>query len=274
MTKKIKEKKTIHYGFILILITAIFSFSVIAMNTEENAIETNANAISNQKIGWGIKRNDNHEQPDVGNNNKKVLEENKGICLGNKEKKSIYLTFDEGYEAGYTPQLLSTLKENQVKATFFITAHFVNTQPDLVQQMIDEGHIIGNHTVNHKSMPELTEEKIKTEVMDLHQVINEKFNYEMKYIRPPKGEFSENTLQVTNRLGYTTVMWSFAYEDWNEDKQPDETSAKKKILDNLHNGEIMLLHGNSKTNTNILDAVIKEGKNMGYEFKSLDEFEK
>lgn len=274
MTKKIKEKKTIHYGFILILITAIFSFSVIAMNTEENAIETNANAISNQKIGWGIKRNDNHEQPDVGNNNKKVLEENKGICLGNKEKKSIYLTFDEGYEAGYTPQLLSTLKENQVKATFFITAHFVNTQPDLVQQMIDEGHIIGNHTVNHKSMPELTDEKIKTEVMDLHQVINEKFNYEMKYIRPPKGEFSENTLQVTNRLGYTTVMWSFAYEDWNEDKQPDETSAKKKVLDNLHNGEIMLLHGNSKTNTNILDAVIKEAKNMGYEFKSLDEFEK
>lgn len=274
MTKKIKEKKTIHYGFILILITAIFSFSVIAMNTEENTIETNANALSNQKIGWGIKRNDNHEQPDVGSNNKKVLEENKGICLGNKEKKNIYLTFDEGYEAGYTPQLLSTLKENQVKATFFITAHFVNTQPDLVQQMIDEGHIIGNHTVNHKSMPELTEEKIKTEVMDLHQVINEKFNYEMKYIRPPKGEFSENTLQVTNRLGYTTVMWSFAYEDWNEDKQPDETSAKKKVLDNLHNGEIMLLHGNSKTNTNILDTVIKEAKNMGYEFKSLDEFEK
>ncbi len=274
MTKKIKEKKTMHYGFILILITAIFSLSVISMNTKEAEIATNSSTVSNQKIGWGIKRNDNHEQPDVGSNNKKVLEENKGICLGNKEKKSIYLTFDEGYEAGYTPQLLSTLKENQVKATFFITAHFVNTQPDLVQQMIDEGHIIGNHTVNHKSMPELTEEKIKTEVMDLHQVINEKFNYEMKYIRPPKGEFSENTLQVTNRLGYTTVMWSFAYEDWNEDKQPDETSAKKKVLDNLHNGEIMLLHGNSKTNTNILDAVIKEAKNMGYEFKSLDEFEK
>lgn len=133
---------------------------------------------------------------------------------------------------------------------------------------------LGNHTVNHKSMPELTEEKIRTEVMDLHQVIHEKFNYEMKYIRPPKGEYSENTLQVTNRLGYTTVMWSFAYEDWNEDKQPDEATSKKKILDNLHNGEIMLLHGNSKTNTNVLDSVIKEAKNMGYEFKSLDEFEK
>lgn len=267
MMKKIKN------GILAILVIAIFSLSIVAMNTKEEEIAANAEVSSNQKIGWGIKRNDNHEQPDVGTSNKKVLEENKGICLGNKEKKSIYLTFDEGYEAGYTPQLLSTLKENQVKATFFITAHYVNTQADLVKQMIEEGHIIGNHTVNHKSMPELSEDKIRTEVMDLHQVISEKFGYEMKYIRPPKGEFSQNSLQATNRLGYVTVMWSFAYEDWNEDKQPDEEKSKKKILDNLHNGEIMLLHGNSKTNTNILDSVIKEAKNMGYEFKSLDEFE-
>lgn len=266
--------KKIKYGAIGILIIAIFSLSIISMNRKEVEIITNADTVSNKKIGWGIKRNDNHEQPDVGSSNKKVLEENQGICLGSNEKKIIYLTFDEGYEAGYTPQLLSTLKENQVTATFFITAHYVNTQPDLVKQMIDEGHIVGNHTVNHKSMPELTEEKIKKEVMDLHQVIYEKYGYEMKYIRPPMGEFSESTLQITNRLGYKTVMWSFAYEDWNEDKQPNEATAKKKILDNLHNGEIMLLHGNSKTNTDILDSVIKEAKNMGYEFKSLDEFEK
>ena len=123
-------------------------------------------------------------------------------------------------------------------------------------------------------MPSLTEEEMKKEVMDLHQSVYEKFGYEMKYIRPPKGEFSEKTLQVTNSLGYKTVMWSFAYEDWNEEKQPDEKKAKEKILNNLHNGEIMLLHGNSKTNTNILDSAIKEAKNMGYEFKSLDEFEK
>ena len=123
-------------------------------------------------------------------------------------------------------------------------------------------------------MPSLTEEEIKKEVMDLHQSVYEKFGYEMKYIRPPKGEFSEKTIQVTNSLGYKTVMWSFAYEDWNEEKQPDEEKAKEKILNNLHNGEIMLLHGNSKTNTNILDSVIKEAKNMGYVFKSLDEFEK
>lgn len=126
--------------------------------------------------------------------------------------------------------------------------------------------------MNHKSMPDLDDESIRKEVMDLHTTMYEKFNYEMKYIRPPKGEFSERTLQVTNSMGYKNVMWSFAYEDWNEDKQPDETKAKEKILNNLHNGEIMLLHGNSKTNTNILDSIIKESKNMGYEFKSLDEF--
>ncbi len=121
-------------------------------------------------------------------------------------------------------------------------------------------------------MPDLAESEINEEVMNLHQTIKEKFGYEMKYIRPPKGEFSERTLKITNSLGYKTVMWSFAYEDWNEDNQPDEEKAKKKILDNLHNGEIMLLHGNSKTNTDILDSIIKEAKNMGYEFKSLDEF--
>ena len=123
-------------------------------------------------------------------------------------------------------------------------------------------------------MPDLTEEQIRKEIMELHQTIYEKFNYEMKYIRPPKGEYSQKTLQVTKSLGYKTVMWSFAYEDWNENKQPDEQNAKKKILENLHHGEIMLLHGNSKTNTNLLDSIIKESKNMGYEFKSLDEFEK
>ena len=207
----------------------------------------------------------------MGKDYQQILEENGGICLGDAETKDIYLTFDEGYEAGYTEQILDILKENDVKATFFLTAHYVNTQEELVKRMIDEGHIIGNHTVNHKSMPSLSEEEIRKEVLDLHQAVYEKFGYEMKYIRPPQGEFSERTLKITNSLGYKTVMWSFAYEDWNEAKQPDEEKSKQKILDNLHNGEIMLLHGNSKTNTSILDSVIKETKNMGYTFKSLDE---
>lgn len=268
-----KNKINIKYIIIGVLVISIFSLSVI--NSKENVtLQTNAETVSNKKIGWGIKRNDNHEQPDVGSKNKQVLDANNGICLGSNEKKYIYLTFDEGYEAGYTPKILETLKNTGVKATFFLTAHFVNTQPDLVKQMIEQGHIIGNHTVNHKSMPDLTDEQIRKEVMDLHQVLSDKFGYEMKYIRPPKGEFSERTLQVINSLEYKTVMWSFGYEDWNEEKQPSEEDAKKKILSNLHNGEIMLLHGNSKTNTNILESIINDAKNMGYEFKSLDEFEK
>lgn len=269
----IKKQKT-RIFIIITLILLVFSFSVCSLNISNNTVKTNSNSISNKKNSWGIKRNSNYEQPDVGSENRKVLEENEGICLGNKDDKKIYLTFDEGYEAGYTTKILEILKNNEVKVTFFITAHYLNTQAELINQMINEGHIVGNHTVNHKSMPLLTQEEIKKEVMDLHNAIYEKFNYEMKYIRPPMGEFSEKTLKTTNSLGYKTVMWSFAYEDWNEDKQPDEEKAKEKILKNVHNGEIMLLHGNSKTNINILDSIIKEIKNMGYEFNSLDSFKK
>lgn len=125
--------------------------------------------------------------------------------------------------------------------------------------------------MNHKSMPEISDEEIEKEIMQLHQAIYEKFGYEMKYIRPPKGEFSERTLVKCKSLGYQNVMWSFAYVDWNENNQPDKEKSKKMIFDNLHNGEIILLHGNSKTNTDILDSVIKEIKAQGYEIKSLDE---
>lgn len=123
-------------------------------------------------------------------------------------------------------------------------------------------------------MPDLENDKVKKEVMDLHTAVYEKFGYEMKYIRPPKGEFSERTINITNELGYVTVMWSFAYDDWDENKQERTEYAKKKILDNIHPGAVILLHGNSKDNTNVLDECIKEIKNMGYEFKSLDKFER
>ncbi len=268
--------KKYFYG-LSFLIIAIFTFCVINSTPNSQMIQTSSQGIesfSNQKIEWGIKRNNNHEQPDLGSKNKRILEENKGIAMGNSDSKKVYLTFDEGYEAGYTEKILEVLKQNEVKAAFFITAHYVNTQPELVQKMIKEGHIIGNHTVNHKSMPSLTLEEIKKEVMDLHTAIYQQFQYEMKYIRPPKGEYSEKTVAYCNSLGYTTVMWSFAYDDWDENKQGREEYAKKKILDNIHNGAVILLHGNSKDNTNILDTCIKEIKAMGYEFASLEEFER
>lgn len=255
------------------IVIVIFTSSILFLE-KEKTIATSAQEISNQKIEWGIKRNDNHMQPDLGSKNKSILDKYQGIAMGNKDSKKVYLTFDEGYEAGYTEKILEILKQNEVKATFFITAHYVNTQSELVEKMIQEGHTIGNHTVNHKSMPSLTLEEIKNEVMNLHTTIYEKFGYEMKYIRPPKGEYSEKTVEYCNSLGYTTVMWSFAYDDWDENKQGREEYAKKKILDNIHNGAVILLHGNSKDNTNVLDTCMKEIKKMGYEFASLDEFER
>ena len=275
-------KKVIERISVFVVASAFLLGVLIVGNTDTNKnvlTSTTINGIEiesldNKKIGWVIKRNDNHEQPDVGNVNRKILDKYQGLYMGNKEQKLVYLTFDLGYEAGYTPKILEVLKQNEVKATFFITAHYVNTQPDLVKQMIDEGHIIGNHTVNHKSMPSCSLETIKKEVMDLHSAIYDKFGYEMKFIRPPKGEYSERTVAYTNTLGYTSVMWSFGYDDWDEKKQGREEYGKKKILDNVHNGEIMLLHATSKDNANILDDVIKEIKNMGYEFRNIDQFEK
>jgi len=140
-----KNKKIIYIG--LIFLIGIFTFSVISLNksSDNNTIATSTSVLSNKKIGWGIKRVKNHEQPDLGNLNKELLDQYDGIAMGNKEDKYVYLTFDEGYEAGYTSKMLDTLKENDIKACFFLTAHYVNKEEDLVKRMIEEGHTIGNH---------------------------------------------------------------------------------------------------------------------------------
>ena len=266
------KNKTVY--IILGLIICIFTFSVMTLNSNlnETTLATSSHVLSNKKIGWGIKRAEQHAQPDLGSGNLKLLQEYDGIAMGNEQDKYVYLTFDNGYEAGYTSKLLDILKENNVKAAFFITAHYLNTAPELVERMINEGHIVGNHTVNHKSMPDLDDEKIKEEIMNLHTAVYEKFGYEMKYIRPPMGEFSERTLEVIKSLGYKVAMWSLAYDDWDENKQGREEYGKNKVITNIHNGAIILLHANSKDNCNILDNCLKEIKQMGYEFKSLDEF--
>ena len=265
-----KEAKAIILGSLLTLIISLSMFTESKMPS--NIVTNSNNELSNKKIGWGIQRKNSHEQPDLGAKNTELINKYNGMALGNKDKKYIYLTFDLGYEAGYTAKILDALKQNNVKGTFFVTAHYVNTASDLVKRMIDEGHIVGNHTVNHKSMPSLSDGELTTEVMKLHQVIYEKYNYEMKYIRPPKGEFSERTLSLCEKLGYKTVMWSFAYVDWEENKQPSEEEAMQKIIPNLHNGEIMLLHATSKTNADIMDKMIKRVQEEGYEFRNLEEF--
>ena len=260
-------------GLYVMLSIFLLLVSIIWANSNWGSVQTSGNVeLSTKKIEWGIKRGNNHEQPDLGSKNKSLIEKYNGMAMGNKDSKNIYVTFDLGYEAGYTENILNTLKENNVPATFFITAHYANSASELVKRMKDEGHIIGNHTVNHKSMPNLNKEELTNELMNLHTAIYEKFGYEMKYMRPPKGEYSEKSLDITTRLGYIPVMWSFAYADWDEKAQPSKESAINKIIENVHNGEIMLLHATSKTNMEVLDTVIKQIRNMGYEFKSLDEF--
>lgn len=265
--KKKVFKITLAIVFIAVLVGITFIF------TKEDAIQVSTTtALSNEKIEWGVKREKDHKQPDLGSKNINLMKKYDGVAMGNSEKNIVYLTFDNGYEAGYTASILDTLKANDVKAAFFITAHYLNSQPDLVKRMVEEGHIVGNHTVNHHSMPSLTDEEIKKEIMDLHHSVLELTGYEMKYMRPPKGEYSERTLSLSNSLGYTTVMWSLAYDDWDENKQGREEYGKTKILENIHPGAVILLHGTSKDNMNILDTCIKEIKNMGYEIKSIDEF--
>ena len=137
--------------------------------------------------------------------------------------------------------------------------------------MIEEGHIVGNHTVNHKDLVNLSDDEIKKEILDLSDSIYDKFGYEVTFFRPPKGEYSERVIKIASELNYTTVLWSSAYDDWDEKKQGREEYGKSKILDNLHNGCVLLLHGTSKDNMNILDYVIKETIKRGYEFKSLND---
>lgn len=265
-----KKNKILILGVLATLIITVTSMANI--KNENNLLTNSEGGVSNKKIEWGIQRKNNHEQPNLGGKNAELISKYNGMAIGNKDKKYIYLTFDMGYEAGCTGKILDALKENNVKGAFFVTAHYVNTAGDLVKRMIDEGHIVGNHTVNHKSMPSLSDEELKEEVMKLHQVVYEKYGYEMKYLRPPKGEYSERTLSLCEKIGYKNVMWSFAYVDWIENKQPSESEAMDKIMPNLHNGEIMLLHATSKTNADIMDKMIKKVQEEGYEFRSLDEF--
>lgn len=259
------KEKYLRIFFTLIIIgLVLFEFTIISSAT---------NNVSNKLICWGFKRAQNNNQPTLDTPSKDILEKYNGFAIGNSEKPYIYLSFDLGYEAGYTSQILDVLKENQIQASFFITAHYVNTQPDLVRRMIEEGHIVGNHTVNHKDLVKLSDDEIKKELTELSNTIYDKFGYEVTFFRPPKGEYSERVIKIASELNYTTVLWSSAYDDWDENKQGREEYGKAKILDNLHNGCILLLHGTSKDNANILDSVVKETISKGYEFKNLDEFE-
>lgn len=182
------------------------------------------------------------------------------------EKEGICLTFDQGYENGYTEVILDTLKEKNVKAVFFLTGDYAKRNKELVKRMIDEGHIIGNHGMEHKSLPTLTADETKKEIMSLHDYVKEEYGYDMTYFRPPCGEYSEQALAVCQELGYKTLLWSFAYCDWDVNNQPESVASLDKVTGAAHKGAIYLLHSVSATNAEILPQVIDNIRQQGYEF--------
>lgn len=229
-----------------------------------------ANSLSNEKIAWWFKPNKEHVTPEINLKLNFDLNKYDAHYVGDTSKKVLYLTFDEGYENGYTPKILDILKANDVKAIFFVTSPYVKDNPDIIKRMVDEGHIVGNHTNHHPSMPDVTssEEKFNNEFADVESKFKEITGKDMPlYFRPPMGEYSEKSLAMTKNLGYKTLFWSFAYHDWDINKQPDPVKAKDTIMNGLHNGSILLIHAVSKTNTEILDSVLKEAKAQGYEFQ-------
>jgi len=195
--------------------------------------------------------------------------------LGDTSRKIIYLTFDEGYENGYTSKILDTLAANNVNAAFFVTKPYITSNKELVTRMLDEGHLVCNHSSTHPSMASVAlkgQAAFNKEFSDTENAFTEATGRTMdKFFRPPMGAYSQLSLNYTKALGYKTIFWSFAYRDWETDKQPVEADAMKYIIDHTHNGGIFLLHAVSKTNADILDSLIKEWKRQGYEFASLYE---
>ncbi len=226
---------------------------------------------------WYCKRNSEHKQPSL-DTNMRFIEDYGGYYLDRThgdgcDDKVIYLTFDAGYENGNIVKILDTLRDEQVSAAFFVLEHLVTHDTLLVKRMAEEGHTVCNHTCSHKDMTKAHDkEEFYEELYSLEKLYNEYTGYEMaKYYRPPEGRYDEKTLKFAYELGYKTIFWSIAYADWDNNNQPSPEFAMKKLLDNIHNGAVILLHPTSATNAEILGDFIRELKAQGYRFGTLDE---
>ena len=185
------------------------------------------------------------------------------------EDHRICLTFDEGYENGYTGQILDVLREKGVSAVFFVTMDYVKREPELVRRMIREGHQVGNHTTHHPNMTQISLEKAEQEVQELHDYVKQEFGYTMRLFRAPEGAISERTMALLQQMGYANVLWSFAYKDWDPQRQPEPAAALEKMIAACHPGALYLLHAVSKTNAEVLGLFIDGVQKQGYEFRLL-----
>ncbi len=229
--------------------------------------------LSSKELDWYYEIRKNGEVPLPPKESKNFISNYDVYYTGDTSKKEIYLTFDEGYENGYTEKILDILKKHNVKAAFFVVKPYIKTQPELIKRMTEEGHLVCNHSSHHPSMAKVTnKEKFKSEFTEVEDIYKEVTGKEMvKFFRPPMGKYSELSLKMTQDLGYKTIFWSFAYNDWIPEKQPSKEYAFNKIMSKTHNGAIILLHAVSKTNTEILEDLILKWKEEGYEIKSIEE---
>jgi peptidoglycan-N-acetylmuramic acid deacetylase len=212
-------------------------------------------------------------QPPTARATVKELRKYDTYYIGDTSKKVIYLTFDAGYENGYTPKILDALKKHNVHATFFLVGNYITTSPELVKRMANEGHNVANHTLTHPNMSNISSmESFSKELGSLEAAYENATGQKLvKFYRPPQGKYNINNLKMAKELGYKTFFWSLAYVDWYNDKQPSREEAFKKLLGRIHPGAVVLLHSTSKTNSEILDELLTKWEEMGYTFGTLDE---
>ncbi len=241
----------------------------------KGAMEKQNTEAASAEGSWGLSFQSEGGLP-AGNASADYLKKYNAYYVGNPEEKSIYLTFDAGYDNGYTGHILDVLKKHNIKAAFFVVGNLIKDNPELIKRMAEEGHIVGNHTFTHPDMSAISDkEAFEAELGRLETAYKEAVGNDMsKFYRPPQGRYSESNLAMAKELGYTTVFWSLAYVDWYENDQPTKQTADEKLTKRLHNGAVVLLHSTSKTNSDILDELLTQWEKLGYSFKTLDELGK
>lgn len=251
------ERGVIIKKILKLWIVALVMFTIFFTSTKVNV----------QASGWGFKRNGEHQVPEIGRY-QSIIEGTNSYYVGSKD--SVYLTFDAGYDNGMMEEILNTLKLKNVKATFFLTGDFVKRFPELTKRIVNEGHIACNHSYTHRKITTLSKEELANDLGKLEKSFYELTKQEMpKYFRPPEGNFDKASLTNLKNLGYTTVFWSIAYVDWKTNKQSSADYCVKTIMDNLHDGAIILMHSVSSSNKEALPRLIDEIKNKGYTFKTV-----
>ncbi len=258
----------------LLILSAAFLLGSLAGRFEKYyaAHETASSFLEAAEGNWGLSFQE-EGQPPVANATAEELKEYNAYYAQDTDEKVLYLTFDCGYENGNTPAILAALKKHNVHATFFVVGNFIKDNPELIEQMVAEGHTVGNHTYSHPDMSKIsTKEAFEKELAGVEDLYQEITGEEMtKYYRPPQGKYSTANLKMAKELGYQTFFWSLAYVDWYQDNQPTHEEAFEKLLGRVHPGAVVLLHNTSSTNGEILDELLTRWEEMGYSFKTLNQ---